>query len=111
MIGGKIIRAVNEMTLLDNSNSLFVEQKLTFRYFLFAGLIAYTFKKSEKKRTIKNIDSLQKITYKSSFMAGNMIILRFNKISYILEMSNKEALIRCLKYLKTTKLSSLIIEK
>lgn len=111
MIGGKIIRATNELVLLENSNSLLVKQKLTLRYFLLAGLIAFAFKKSEKKRTIPNIDQIIKITYKSSFMSGNMIILQFNKLTYILEMSNKDALVNCLNYLKSTKLSTLIIEK
>ena len=110
MIGGKIIRASNELEIIENSN-LLVRQKLTMRYFLMAGLIAFAFKKSEKKRTIKNIDQIKEIKFKSSVMSGNMIIITFPKITYILEMSNKEALINCINYLKTTKLNSLINEK
>lgn len=110
MIGGKIIRATNELKILENSD-LLIEQKLTMRYFFMAGLIAFLFKKSEKNRTIKNIDQIKEIKYKSSFMSGNVITIIFPKTTYLLEMSNKDALINCINYLKTTKLSSLINEK
>lgn len=110
MAAKRLIRGANYILLSEDTNSFIVEQKLNLYYFLLFGIIAFAFKKNEKNRTISNIDQIREIRYKSSFMTGNIITLQFPKTTYLLEMNSKAALEDCLIFLRTTKLSSLIID-
>ena len=47
----KLIRAVNKMTINENSNTLICEQKLTMKFFITFGIMAFALKKNEKLRT------------------------------------------------------------
>ena len=105
----KLIRAVNKMTINENSNTLICEQKLTMKFFIAFGIMAFALKKNEKLRTF-DISQINEIRSKSSFMTGNTLSFVINGNIHTFEMSSKKDLWNCLDFLKTSKLSSLVVE-
>ena len=105
----KLIRAVNKMTIDENSNTLICDQKLTLKFFITFGILAFTLMKNEKARTF-DISQITKIKNKSSLVTGNTISFELNNTTHTFEMCSKKDLLDCLDFLKTTKLNSLIME-
>ncbi len=105
----KLIRAVNEMIIDENSNTLVCNQKFTLKFLITFGILAFTLKKSEKNRTF-DISQISEIKNTSSFISGNTISFKLNNTIHTFEMTSKKDLLNCLAFLKTTKLNSLIIE-
>ena len=106
----KLIRAVNKMTINENSNTLICEQKLTMKFFIAFGIMAFALKKNEKLRTF-DISQINEIRSKSSFMTGNTLSFVMNGNIHTFEMSSKKDWENCLDFLKTSKLSSLDFER
>ena len=105
----KLIRAVNNMVIDENSNTLICEQKLAFKFFLTFGIMAFALKKNEKTRTF-DTGQISEIKYKSSLASGNTITFKVNDTFHVFEMTSKADFFNCIDFLKTTKLNSLISE-
>ena len=105
----RLIRAVNRMTINENSNTLICEQKLTMKFFITFGIMALALKKNEKLRTF-DISQINEIRAKSSFISGNTLSFVINGNIHTFEMSSKKDLWNCLDFLKTSILSSRVVE-
>lgn len=105
----KIIRAINNLTLSDNT--LVMDQKLTLRYYLSSGLLARFYLKKKEKRTIYDINEITEIRFIKNLLSGNLIIIKTHDYTYNLAMSNGKSLNDCANYLRNSKLSKFIIEK